>query len=175
MALGSKKLKTTVLEREEHLHLRQQTEVVKGQSDHQNWRNAYWMTLQKILELAHGESQLQNVYSRHSVAHLPLAIALSLPSSEGTGSAPIGLSSWKRVLTMSPTAMWPRSDFLSLVLFKDKADFTRDGTVNFHSLHTWADVNPRNILESRHQQRFSLNVWAGILGDQAQAGRNIVS
>jgi hypothetical protein len=62
--------------------------------------------------------------------------------------------------------MWPRSDFLSLVLFKDEADFTRDGIVNFHSLHTWADVSPHNILESRHQQQFSLNVWAGMLGDQ---------
>jgi hypothetical protein len=43
------------------------------------------------------------------VAHLPLSIALTLPSSEGTGSAPIGLPSWKRVLPVAPTAMWLRS------------------------------------------------------------------
>jgi hypothetical protein len=53
---------TSALEREEHLDLRQQTEVAKGQSEHQNWRNAYWMTLQKSLEPAHGESQPQNVW-----------------------------------------------------------------------------------------------------------------
>jgi hypothetical protein len=55
---------TCVLEKEEHLHLRQQTEVTKGQSEHQCGRNAYWTTFQKSLELAHGESQPQNVCPR---------------------------------------------------------------------------------------------------------------
>jgi len=57
-------------------------------------------------------------------------------------------------------------DFLSRMFFTDEAAFTRDGIVNFHNLHAWADVSPHNILESRHQQRFSLNIWAGVLGDQ---------
>jgi hypothetical protein len=52
------------------------------------------------------------------------------------------------------------------MFFTDEAAFTRDGIVNFHNLHAWADVSPHNILESRHQQRFSLNIWAGVLGDQ---------
>jgi hypothetical protein len=57
-------------------------------------------------------------------------------------------------------------DFLSCVLFMDEAAFTLDSIVNFHNLHTSADVSPHNILESRHQQRFPLKIWAGVLGDQ---------
>jgi hypothetical protein len=52
------------------------------------------------------------------------------------------------------------------VFFTDEAAFTRDDTVNFHNLHTWTEISPHNILESSHQQRFSLNVWAGVLGNQ---------
>jgi hypothetical protein len=43
--------------------------------------------------------------------------------------------------------------------------FTRDGTQNFHNQHVWADTNPNATLQSSHQQRFSVNIWAGIVGD----------
>ena len=56
-------------------------------------------------------------------------------------------------------------DFLRNVLFTDEAGFTRDGIVNFHNTHVWAYENPHATVESRHQQRFSLNVWAGLVGD----------
>lgn len=56
-------------------------------------------------------------------------------------------------------------EFLSLILFTDEAQFTRDGTVNFHNNHTWATENPHSITQCRHQQQFSVNVWAGILSD----------
>jgi hypothetical protein len=51
------------------------------------------------------------------------------------------------------------------ILFTDEAGFTRDGIINFHNSHMWADENPHGIIQSRHQQRFSINIWAGIIGD----------
>jgi hypothetical protein len=51
-------------------------------------------------------------------------------------------------------------------LFPDEAEFTCDGIFNYHSCHVWCDENPHAIHESRHQQRFSLNVWVGVLGDR---------
>lgn len=56
--------------------------------------------------------------------------------------------------------------FLDKVLFTDEAGFTREGIVNFHNSHVWADVNPYAFFEGRFQDKFSINVWAGILGDR---------
>jgi hypothetical protein len=36
----------------------------------------------------------------------------------------------------------------------------------FFNCHVWCDNNPYAIHEPLHQQRFSLNVWVGILGDR---------
>ena len=55
-------------------------------------------------------------------------------------------------------------DFLCKIIFTDEAFFTRDGIFNFHNYHEWSDENPHAKFESRHQVRFSLNVWAGIVG-----------
>jgi hypothetical protein len=41
---------------------------------------------------------------------------------------------------------------------------TRDGIQNFHNTPHWADVNPHVIHQSRFQHRFSINVWADIIG-----------
>jgi len=57
-------------------------------------------------------------------------------------------------------------DMIANILFTDEAAFTRDKNFNFHNSHQWADENPHAVVESRHQQRFSLNVWLGILGDR---------
>ncbi|KAJ8943500.1 hypothetical protein NQ318_016280 [Aromia moschata] len=32
-------------------------------------------------------------------------------------------------------------------------------------MHQWSDENPHPIIESHHQQTFSINVWGGIVGD----------
>lgn len=56
-------------------------------------------------------------------------------------------------------------EFLSRILFTDEAQFTRDGVVNYHNVHIWALENPHMIRESRHQEQFSVNIWAGIVGD----------
>ncbi|KAJ4435913.1 hypothetical protein ANN_18533 [Periplaneta americana] len=57
-------------------------------------------------------------------------------------------------------------NFPALVLFTDEAQFTRDGITNFHNQHVWAYENPRVTVPSHHQVRFSLNMWAGIIGDR---------
>jgi hypothetical protein len=54
---------------------------------------------------------------------------------------------------------------VSSVLFTDEAAFTRNGIITFHNNHVWAEENPRAVVQSRHQQQFSINVWAGIIGD----------
>lgn len=55
--------------------------------------------------------------------------------------------------------------FLPSLLFTDEAGFTRDGIFNFHNVHLWHEENPHAIIQSRHQHQFSINVWAGIIGD----------
>lgn len=57
-------------------------------------------------------------------------------------------------------------NFLRYVMFTDEAGFTRDGIFNCHNTHIWADENPHAIRDSHHQQQFSINVWAGIVGNQ---------
>lgn len=85
----------------------------------------------------------------------------------------------QRVQGLQPTDYHPRRNFfqwflrmdaenpqfLSRILFTDEAGFTKDGIFNFHNTHVWADENPHSIMESRHQHKFSINVWAGIIGD----------
>lgn len=55
--------------------------------------------------------------------------------------------------------------FPSKVLFTDEAYFTRDGVFNHHNMHLWSDENPQGMRPHAAQHRFSVNVWAGIVGD----------
>ncbi|KAJ4437935.1 hypothetical protein ANN_13874 [Periplaneta americana] len=57
-------------------------------------------------------------------------------------------------------------NFPALVLFTDEVQFTRDGITNFHNQHVWAYENPRATVPSHRQVRFSLDMWAGIIGDR---------
>lgn len=59
----------------------------------------------------------------------------------------------------------PRNNFAWYVLFTDESQFTRGGINNFHNQHLWELENPHGIIENRHQRRFSLNVWGGIVGN----------
>lgn len=56
-------------------------------------------------------------------------------------------------------------DFLKHVLFTDEATFTRAGIFNTHNMHSWQEENPHEVHRFRYQHRFSVNVWAGIVGD----------
>ena len=51
------------------------------------------------------------------------------------------------------------------ILFSDEACFTRDGYFNSRNSHIWHDENPHAVAPRRHQQQFSVNMWAGILGE----------
>jgi hypothetical protein len=55
--------------------------------------------------------------------------------------------------------------YVSSVLFTDEAAFTRNGTITFHNNYVWAEENLHPVVQSRHQQQFSIHVWAGIIGD----------
>lgn len=55
--------------------------------------------------------------------------------------------------------------FLKSVLFTDECSFSRDGMFNTHNLHYWADENPHVTWPHAYQQRFSVNIWCGVLGN----------
>lgn len=85
----------------------------------------------------------------------------------------------QRVQALIPTDFPPRIAFcqwllttlvqipqlLTLILFTDEANFSRNAIRNFHNNHVWADENPHEVIEDRFQHQFSLNVWVGIVGD----------
>lgn len=54
--------------------------------------------------------------------------------------------------------------FLGRVLWTDESIFTRGGVFNTHNTHTWSRENPRMVKATNMQRRFSVNVWAGIVG-----------
>lgn len=55
--------------------------------------------------------------------------------------------------------------FFNHVLFSDEAKFDNMGGVNLHNAHYYSDENPHWQRDHRTQRRWSLNVWAGIIGD----------
>lgn len=59
-------------------------------------------------------------------------------------------------------------DFLKSVLWTDESKFTNEGILNVHNLHHWApqDENPRVKRQRCFQRRYSVNVWAGVIGDK---------
>lgn len=56
-------------------------------------------------------------------------------------------------------------DFLKNVLFTDECSFNQEGMFNSKNSHVWAQENPNEVTFRGFQHRFSINVWAGILGD----------
>lgn len=56
-------------------------------------------------------------------------------------------------------------NILSKILFVDEASFQRHGLVNHHNMHSWSEQNPHQVFETKFQNNFTLNVWAGIVGD----------
>jgi hypothetical protein len=55
--------------------------------------------------------------------------------------------------------------FVSSVLLTDEEAFTRNGIINFHNNHMWAEENPHAVVQSSRQQQFSINVWTAIIGN----------
>lgn len=56
-------------------------------------------------------------------------------------------------------------NFDKQILFTDEANFSRNSIQNFHNNHLWAEENPHAVTETHFQHQFSVNVWAGIIGD----------
>lgn len=86
---------------------------------------------------------------------------------------------YQRVQALLPQDYFPRvqlcqwlirkctnPNFLNDILFTDEARFSRLAILNIHNTHMWTIENPHAISENRHQYQFSINVWAGVLGDQ---------
>lgn len=55
-------------------------------------------------------------------------------------------------------------NFVHLILFGDEATFHRNGSVNRHNFHYYPTENPYFVRYST-QNRWSLNVWGGVIGD----------
>ena len=55
-------------------------------------------------------------------------------------------------------------NFLKNILWTDESMLNREGITNLHNLHYYSQENPHMVLEKKHQIRFSLNVWAGVIG-----------
>ncbi|RVE45431.1 hypothetical protein evm_009949 [Chilo suppressalis] len=93
-----------------------------------------------------------------------------LHEEEGSPSYPYHLN---KVQELAPPDLPARLQFCTWlreerrqILWTDESTFTRVGMFNIHNSHFWSDVNPRQVRPSHFQRRFSVNVWAGILGDQ---------
>lgn len=56
-------------------------------------------------------------------------------------------------------------DFARRILWTDEAFFNRDGVFNLHNSHIWSVENPHAMHPHGNQYRFSVNVWAGIVGN----------
>lgn len=54
-------------------------------------------------------------------------------------------------------------DFLNKILWTDEATFTSSGKVNLHNSHYWSETNPHWQREVNYQNRWTVNVWCGIL------------
>lgn len=61
---------------------------------------------------------------------------------------------------------WLLSNQHTNILWTDESMFTRVGLYNCHNEHWWAYRNPHVIREDHFQVRFSVNVWAGVIGDR---------
>ncbi|GFX65102.1 DUF4817 domain-containing protein [Trichonephila clavipes] len=55
--------------------------------------------------------------------------------------------------------------FAASVLFTDEASFSKEGIFNTHNSHSWEAANPYVTRTRAAQDRFLVNVWAGILRD----------
>lgn len=57
------------------------------------------------------------------------------------------------------------NQFPFYILFTDECTFHRNGFVNRHNFHYYATENPHLVHVNHFQQRWSLNVWGGIVGN----------
>lgn len=56
--------------------------------------------------------------------------------------------------------------FLNKILWTDESMFTREGIFNSRNQHLWQEDNPHAKRENSFQHKFSVNLWAGIIGNK---------
>lgn len=56
-------------------------------------------------------------------------------------------------------------DFPKFILFTDEGLFIREGVFNYHNSYVWTDDNSHAKRMENYQERFNINIWAGIVGD----------
>ncbi|CAH1982182.1 unnamed protein product [Acanthoscelides obtectus] len=81
---------------------------------------------------------------------------------------------FKRVQHLTEADFLPRIEFcqwilanentIPRILWSDDSIFTRNGAFNLHNMHHWSDENPKVVHRTNFQHRFSLNLWAGVIG-----------
>ncbi|XP_036145999.1 uncharacterized protein LOC118646659 [Monomorium pharaonis] len=54
-------------------------------------------------------------------------------------------------------------NFFNFVMFSDESTFKNNGELNRHNCHYWSDVNPHWHRPIDNQNRWSINVWCGIV------------
>lgn len=57
-------------------------------------------------------------------------------------------------------------DYVKNIFWTDESNFSRAGVLNLHNQHFWASANPHQTRTASHQTKFSVNVWAGVLGNE---------
>lgn len=57
-------------------------------------------------------------------------------------------------------------DFFRKILWSDESRFDRTGVFNIHNYHSWAVENPHSARASNFQNRYSVNLWSGIIDGQ---------
>jgi len=56
--------------------------------------------------------------------------------------------------------------FSTTILWTDETTFTNSGMFNRKNKHFYAQNNPHLVEETKPQNRFSLNMWCGIIGNR---------
>ncbi|GFT91035.1 DUF4817 domain-containing protein [Trichonephila clavipes] len=58
---------------------------------------------------------------------------------------------------------------------RDEASFSREGIFNTHNSHSWAAANSHVTRTRAAQDRFLVNVWAGILGGSSNRPYSLIA
>lgn len=56
-------------------------------------------------------------------------------------------------------------NFINDILFSDECRFTNNGMINKQNTRYWAQQNQHEMRQGNFQDRFGVNVWAGIVGN----------
>lgn len=129
-----------------------------------SWKKAYWISSRSIQPPLHAMQRL----SLKSVTFMRGWCWNGKGCIRSTSRE--SRSSWHRTLHHEwDFVQWLRRNRLCNILWTDKeSTFTRVGMFNIHNAHYWTKKNklarPDQMVQIQH--RFSVNVWAGLLGNR---------